>query len=148
MRSSADPDNFHFAAAGALSFLGDQQIAPDLKALKPAFRAKHRNFEGHLMRYLWRIEIQHPPTKLIDYISSTEIGCERRPWAVRRAVELGVPATRIRQAILAHARQVRPTGEFGIRPGLGTLKKVALEFRVLHPEDLPDVQVPETGSTP
>lgn len=148
VRSSIDPDKFHFPAAGALSLLGDTEIVADLERLKPAFRAKHPNFEGHLTRYQCRIKSQHPPTKLIDYIASSELAWTRRPWAVRRAVELGVPTAQIRQAILAHARQVKPTGKFGIRPGLATLKKVALEFGVLHLEDLPDVQIPETAPTP
>ena len=59
-------------------------------------------------------------------------------WAIQRAVELGLPKADIRDAILTHAKQIKPN-EHGIRPGLASLKKRGLRLHVLRPEDLSDV---------
>ena len=67
---------------------------------------------------------------------------------MRRAVELGLPKEEIRQAILKYAGQVKPVGEFNIRPGLISLKKLGLELGVLEDNDLADVKVPTVEPTP
>lgn len=150
VRKSNDPEKFHFAAAATLSHLGDPEIVSDLEVLRPVFLQKHVNIEGMLMYYLWQIDVQNPPSKLLEYVSSTEwlILADRRMWAIRRAVELGLPKAEIRQAILTHAKQVKPTGKYGIRPGLASIKKLGLELGILRPDDLSDVKIPETKPTP
>lgn len=148
VRQSSDPAEFHFAAAAALGHLGDREIVSDLEALRPAFLKKHVNLEGMLVYYLWQIDVQHPPSKLTEYIASPpEVGDERRLWAIRRATELGAPKPQIRKAILAHAEQVKPNAQ-GIRPNLASIKMLARSLGILEPTDLPEVKTPSTAPTP
>jgi len=143
VRASDDPDTFHFGAAAALAHLGDREILPDLEARRPRFREKSVNIEGYLVWFMWCINIQHPPAKLLRYISGPpEVGVARRMWAVRRAVELGIPKEELRQAILKHAEQVKPQGKFKIRHGLTSLKRQGLRLGILTEQDLPDIKVP------
>jgi len=149
VRASDDPDTFHFGAAAALAHLGDREILPDLQARRARFREKHVNFEGALVRFMWRINIQHPAAELLHYISGPpEVGVERRMWAVRRAAELGIPKEELRQAILKHAEQVKPQGKFKIRHGLISLKEQGLRLGILTEQDLPDIKVPALHPTP
>lgn len=143
VRQSSNPETFNFAAAAALARYGDQAILPDLETRRPAFLARHANTEGTLRRYIWQINIQHPPSGLLEYISSTEhlVSATLRRWALRRAGELGLPSADIRQAILTHAGRNPPTGPYGFRPGLEQLKKLGLELGVLNPQDLSDVVI-------
>lgn len=147
VRASSDPKTFHYGAAGALAYQGDLEILPDLEALRPAFKAHSVNAEGFLIGSIWRINIQHPPSKLLEYISSTEsliITGQHRKWAIRRAVELSLPKPKIRQAILTHISKVKPItkGEWTIHPGVSEIKKLGLDLGVLRPDDLPDVKLP------
>ena len=142
VRESGDPDAFHFAAAAALAHLGDLEIIPDLEARRPAFRQEHVNIEGYLIYYLWQIDIQHSDQRLIDYIAAIpEPHDTRRTWAIRRAVERGIPKGQLREAVLRHATRVSPN-QHGIRPGLTSLKAEAIELGILNPDDLPDVRIP------
>jgi hypothetical protein len=96
---------------------------------------------------IWRIEVQHPPSKLVDYIASTG-GWHARAWAVERAVELGVPKEKVRDAVIAHANKITPVGKNGVRPGLFDIKRVALRLGVLQEDDLPDVKLRDKGPPP
>lgn len=138
--SSDSPDSFHFGAASALAHCGHQGILTRLNSLRPSFLAKHRNIEGILIYYTWQIEIQNPPEKLLTYIrSALNPLVEQRPWAIRRAVDLGIPSEKIRDAILAYASQVQPNAR-GIRPHLSSMKKTGQAAGVLKEDDLPDVR--------
>ncbi len=139
VRTSDDPKTFHFGAAAALAELGDQEILPQLEALLPRFRAGYA--EEHLLTYIWRIKIQHPPLKLLDYIRSAdeEYGARRRIWAIRRAADLGLDQGRIRKAILEYASR-DDLSEFARKVGLLQVKEAALELGILKPTDLPDVK--------
>lgn len=148
VRTADTPDGFNFSAASALSYLGDREIVPDLEARRGAFRAAHRNLETVLRKYLWRIEVQHPPTKLLKYISSTalrEQHHEMRMWAVRRAHELGVDRGQIREAILQHVRNASTPLE---RAEVTYLKGIGTELGILQDSDLPDVTIGDSGVMP
>ncbi|UCC30032.1 MAG: hypothetical protein JSU86_17765, partial [Phycisphaerales bacterium] len=85
----------------------------------------HRSFHGRLNPEPWRLT--HPPG-FRDW----------RSWAVRRARALGLDAVRIREAILAHARNA-PSKTVIERGQLWDLKLAGLELGILHENDLPDV---------
>ncbi len=106
VRAHSSVREFHFAAAGALAYHGDQEILPYLESLRPSFLAEHRNHERRLLSLIWRIEVQHPPAKLLEYIASPDYMRTRDPrsWAVRRAKPLGIEPDQIREAILTHER--------------------------------------------
>ena len=141
VRASDTPESFNVGAASVLAHYGDTEILPDLEARRPAFLAHHFNSEGNLIHYIWQINIQHPPSQLLEYISSNKplTLSGHHPWALERAVALGLPNNEIRQAILNHAAQNTPIPPHGIRPGLEHLKKLGLELGVLNPDDLHDV---------
>ncbi|MCZ6817520.1 MAG: hypothetical protein O7F76_12605 [Planctomycetota bacterium] len=143
VRAFDTPKSFNVGAASVLAHYGDVEILPDLEARRPAFLAHHFNSEGNLIHYIWQINIQHPPSQLLEYISSNEqlIQSGLHPWALKRAVALGLPNSEIRQAILNHAGQNTPIPPYGIRPGLESLKKLGLELGVLNANDLPDVLI-------
>jgi hypothetical protein len=94
---------------------------------------------ARMLNFIWRIEVQHPPQKLLDYIESTEPRKYRdwRPWAVRRALKLNIDPARVREAILTH-EQNAPSTKMGLAQLIG-LKRVGLELGILHENDLPDV---------
>jgi hypothetical protein len=137
VRSSGDPDGFHYAAASALAHLGDLEIKPFLEALMPRFREASVNIGGILEWYIWQIETQHPPERLIQYVSSeTNPLLEPRvDWAIQRAVELNLDKDRIRAAILEYAGRIAPN-EHGFRMGLSRVKRSGLSLSVLRPDDL------------
>ena len=148
VRAEQTLERFHFAAADALSYHGDQKIVADLEALKPVFRAEHPNVEAHLTRFIWRIEVQHPTSKLLEYIASPELsqpGKYRRIWAVKRAHTLGLETEAIREAILQYANHAQTQGE---RIELPVLKKVGLRLGILQEADLPDVKTRRSRAKP
>ncbi|UCC30031.1 MAG: hypothetical protein JSU86_17760 [Phycisphaerales bacterium] len=128
-----------YTAEAALTYLGDERILPDLRALQAAMSDASEAKRAQMLNFIWRIEVQHPPQKLLDYIASTERRGYRVPrsWAVRRAVRLGVEPARVREAILTHERNA-PSTKMG-RVQLIGLKRVGLELDILHENDLPDV---------
>jgi hypothetical protein len=149
VRKTDDPDRFHFGAAAALAHLGDSAIRADLESLAPVFQKKDRNIGGILNYYLWQIEVQHPLEKLVEYIAKgPQNDVEKRKWAVRRAVQMGMPRATIREAVLKHASLAQQAGKAGVPPGLSSLKALCLDLKVLDPSDLPGVKVAEGAPTP
>lgn len=148
---SQDPKTFHFAAAAILAHYGDAATRAELEKLVPKFQEEDRNLGGILTYYLWQIDVQNPPTRLLDFIaepSPPEVSVEKRLWAIRRAVELRLEKSKIREAVLKHANLVQPDKKTGIRRGLSSLKKLCLELKVLEQSDLPDVRVTKATFTP
>jgi hypothetical protein len=136
-------DEFHYGAAAALGDLGDREILPYLKELRAG--GAPRPLDGDLQRWIWRIEIQHPPQRLLDYIESTDdqpMLMQRRMWVVQRAVDVGLPKEQIRRAILDYAAKI----EGDERHYLASLKRLGLKLEVLHADDLPDVWIPHPGT--
>lgn len=142
-----DPVEFHYAAAEALSYLGDQEIVAHLERLVPEFQGTHPRHAESLLRFIWRVQVQHPRSNLLDYISSTGPPghLERRYWAVRRAHKLGVEPERIREAILAHERNATARA---YRVEVRLLKQVGTELGILRDGDLPDVKLPNKRPVP
>jgi hypothetical protein len=147
VRASPDAEHFHFHAAAALAHFGDREIIPDLRTWQPRLAQASKNLAGPIERYIWQIEIQHPPSKLIEHIASVG-GWPMREWAIQRAAELGLPKDEIRRAILTHAEKVEPVTEKKIKPGLTTIKIVGLRLGVLEPADLPEVRLPADFDAP
>ena len=147
VRAHSSVREFHFAAAEALAYHGDQEILPYLESLRPAFLAEHRNLETRLLSLIWRIEIQHPPAKLLEYIASPDYMGTRDPrsWAVRRAKQLGIEPDQIREAILTHEKEATTRLE---RWEVPELKRLGLELGILRSTDLPDVVIRRSNKTP
>jgi len=147
------PRQIHLGAAAALAHLGDTEILPDLEAVRPDLRAIHKNFEALVVEDIKKIEVQNPPSRLIDYIASAEwFGSKpKREWAVERAVAWGLPKEQIREAILKHVRDAQPVDRtrtdgrtMTYQPYHGRLKKTGLDLGILRPDDLPGVALPRT----
>ena len=64
----------------------------------------------------------------------------RAGGVVRRAVDVAIPKSEIRDAILACAAQVQPDGR-GFRLELQNLKEVGRELGILQSADLPKVPI-------
>lgn len=88
--------------------------------------------------YVWQIQAQHPPSKLLEYVKS-----EGREWAIRRALELGLPKSEIREAFLGYAARLRASGNKKDQLHLVSVKHLGLRTGILGPDDLPDVVIPE-----
>lgn len=137
----------HFLAARLLAYGGDQEILPDLRASLPRLRERSANLAARLESDIWWIEIQHPPSQLIEYIASTEGGYSRT-WAIERAVALGMPMEEVRKAILSHAEKLGPARDKRILRGLRPLKSAGIRLGVLRANDLPDVKLPDKRPVP
>lgn len=98
--------------------------------------------------YAWQIDVQDPPIKLLDYIASADAeSVEKRIWAIHRAVDRAISKEQIRQAILEHSAKLT-ANQFGIKPGLASIKTSAMELGVLRDGDLPDMKGPKDVPTP
>lgn len=147
---SAEPDSFEFCAAAVLAHLGDREILAYLEQCRPQFLQTNVNSEGTLRRFIWQIETQHPPAKLLAYMRSAghgQHGGSLYVWAIARSVSLGLPKSQLRQAILAHATQVVPA-RHGTNAGWTNIKELGLDLGILRPGDLPSVKIPTLTPTP
>lgn len=132
---------YNRAAIDLLAEYGDLPTATRLREL-----ARARNTVEEWSRPpgpIWRIEAQHNTQILLDYIASGEWSdYVSRPWAVRKAVKLGVAPEKIRAAVISHSTKV---GEHpGLKGEMGYLKMEALSSKVLRSDDLPAVHLPST----
>lgn len=151
VREFNSPDGFHFGAAAVLAHFGDLESRGDLEARLAGFRKHHVNNEGMLVYYIWQIDVQTPPAKILEFIAEApppEVSVEKRMWAVRRAVELGLAKSKIRDAILKHASLVQPDKKTGIHRGLSSLKALCIDLKILDQSDLPDIRVAQGQATP
>ncbi|MBX3358353.1 MAG: hypothetical protein KF745_07985 [Phycisphaeraceae bacterium] len=161
---SADPLTFQYHATAYLAYLGDEGVLPTLRERERSFRLFTNRTPGYedigprmanlIGMWIEEIEMQHPPTALLDFIASNrrlEINESHwREWAVRRAVEIGLDKRGIREAILKFASRVQPTVVRHKKTGdsrvfyyqLVPVKRVGLSLNILSPEDLPQVHVP------
>lgn len=147
VRHPQDPAVFHFHAAATLAESGDEEILGDLKTWREKLSAQSPSFVHYIDAYMWKIEIQHPPTRLTEYIAGTDPR-PGRAWAISRAVALGIDKLAVREAILRYAQNVAPQGAYNIRPGLQEMKRVGLDLRILREDDLPDVVLRDRRPTP
>lgn len=144
--ASNAPAEFHHHAACVLAHLGDQGILPELEALRAAFAASDPPFSGRLEFLIWMINVQHPSSKLLDFIASSEDRdlwiSVRRILAIRRAKELGLPQQSIRQAILTHINDFQDINDPPSLQRVIQLKQTGLDFGILQAADLPSVPEP------
>lgn len=153
-QSGGSRETLHWSALAALAHLGDEQSRELIKAKVAELARGEPLPQDPAQYYLWKIDIQHPPEQLLDFIAEPEgrFHAHGHLFAIRRAAELGLPGDRIREAILRHAEnepvQRRRDAKGRLvtwRSGLGTIKLLGLELGILREGDLPDVRDPTAG---
>ena|GEM_PF-3628123 len=91
--------------------------------------------------YVWMIEAQHHPDMLLSHIRSDEwINHQTRPWALERAIRLGVDKGKLRTALLEHAR--RAEDDKRLHYDMARLREIALKNGIVDPSDLPTFDQP------
>jgi hypothetical protein len=140
VRKSAGTDLLNWAAAGVLAHYGDVEILPELRDWHARLLTDSPKTAREAERLIWRIEVQSPPSRLLEYIASTG-GWASRDWAVERASELGVPPKEIRAAILTFEEKARKDGNL-IGQEATAVKKAGQRLGILRASDLPDVKLP------
>ena len=147
LSASRTAGDLNYGVAGALAYLGDEETKAVLVAMLPSAREHSKSAEAGLLKDIWRIEVQHPPEKLLVYLSSTEF-CgfrDSQSWAVSRAYKLGVDPSRIREAILTNASHAADQRS---RLEVARMKQAGLDLGILRPDDLPDVPLPKDIAVP
>jgi hypothetical protein len=125
VRATTGPDDFHYVAAGTLAHFGDKELLPVLDGLRERF-ANEQGFKRIFDIYVWKINVQDPPSDLLECIAAADPMIDPPKWCIDRGVEF--------------AARVKPDAR-GIRRGLRSIKKTGLRLGVLEPEDLPDVPI-------
>lgn len=115
--SGDDLSSFHMGAASALAHLGDVESLAMLREKGESVRRANDSPVGSVGDIVWCIEIQHPPEKLLEFLSAPsadDLSDPRhmteehaRAWAVRRAMELGLGRERVRARVFAYVEKVR-----------------------------------------
>lgn len=149
-------ETIHIGALDAIAHLGDRNARPIIEAKMRAMAPTDPEAAQGMRHFLWKIDVQHPREGLLDHIKAPidASAFDDRPWAVRRAAELGVTKEEIRQAILTHAESVAPVT---VRDAAGRplstsrpllpLKIAGIEVGALSADDLPDVSLPDPSTT-
>lgn len=132
----------HGLATAALAHLGDRKIRSELVK-----RQRRKDRPWLAARSIWQIDVQGSSETLLSQVSTSAgtDGANGQRWALRRAVELGIEKSKIRDAVLAFADKAEPLVIGGKRYPNGDLvelKHLASELGVLQPNDLPDVPKP------
>jgi len=137
VRQATSAEDFNLLAASVLAHLGDQEIVPDLQRWRPALADRAPVYSDVVGSWLWMIDAQHPPTKLLEAIRG-----KGGRWAIERAVELGIEREDIRKVVLEHVEDLQSRGVNNEDPRIVDIKAEALEVGVLAPDELPDVTIP------
>lgn len=132
----------HGLATAALAHLGDREIRAELVK-----RQRRKDNPWLAARSIWQIDVQRTSETLLSQVSSSAgtDGANGQLWALRRAVELGIDKSKIRDAVLAFADKAEPFVIGGKRypnDDLVELKHLASALGVLRPNDLPDIPEP------
>lgn len=95
-------------ASTALAHIGDEQSLPLLHAYVEKREGYQRAMNELLPYKQWQIEVQHPPTKILEWFKS---GVEMQNawyarWAAPRALELGFTKDQLRDALLTFERSL------------------------------------------
>jgi hypothetical protein len=144
-QSGFDTGTFNFTAASILAEAGDTTILPDLQARQDGFHAIDPHYGEALAWYVWQIEVQNPPSRLLQHVASAELlSPQSRHWAVHRAIKLGLPADEIRQAILQYEATGHRVGPEHLTAGIATIKASATDAGILSADDLSGV--PDVGA--
>jgi hypothetical protein len=139
----------HFGAAAALAHLGDEGTIPDLRAAAQRIELTAPELVVYMEWYIWRIQNQHPPEKLVEYIEHNSPDSPQWVWALQRCTELGLDKARLRVAILECVKALPTTEVYNTfakknvlsRPAARIAKAEGLRLGVLARTDLPDVRV-------
>lgn len=162
VRESGDePASFHMGAASALAHLGDVESLAMLRAKGEAVRRANDSPVGSVGDIVWCIEIQHPPEKLLEFLSdpsADELSDPRhvteghaRAWAVRRAMEIGLERERVRASVFAYVEKVRGLAASTDRDRwmrdylLSEAKRVAVAEGALEESELAWIKAPPTA---
>ena len=128
------PKGYNSAALELLAEYGDLQTVERVRGWATE-RGEDPSSLGRVGGYIWMIESQHKPSMLLDHIRSNQwVNHQTRPWALRRAIQLGVSHADLRGAILDHARGVDKDER--LRTDIVVLKRIALENGVITADDL------------
>lgn len=162
----SEPEKYPHATADALSHLGDEQSIAALRNTMDLYsgmtsenlqisRFPRDSFVSGFRARIRRIELQHPPTRLLELVREPSDGLwgatRDRLWAVRRATVLGVDKSLIRDAVLEYSGRIISERINGrerklVLGSLSHLKSECVAQGVLNPEDLPTV--PDVQSYP
>ncbi len=117
--------------AGALAEWGDERLLAILKALQaqrePGFAAKQ----------VCQIQVQSPPEMLLAVIGGDDQEHASRAWALRRAVEHGLPRGAIVGALRAYCEKNEETKFWRVQAA--DLKTTAVRLNIIQPTDLPNI---------
>ncbi|MCK6455616.1 MAG: hypothetical protein L6Q92_03685 [Phycisphaerae bacterium] len=140
------PSTFCWGAADVLAHLADETAIQDVRAFLQANPVGQVPLSDQVQAYAYRIEIQKPPEKLLDFIRGKTSNGTSRVWAMRRAIDYGIDKKTIRDAILAHAEAVKD--DRVQMDEVASLKQAANDCGVLNKDDLPGVAIAESPATP
>jgi hypothetical protein len=125
---------FHFSAASVLAHYGDLSILDGLRSQRQ--KEAPGSSQGLVDYYIWQIEAQNPPSKLVDFIASANHpALEVTLWAVERASQLGLDKAAIRSAILDHCKQFKNPSDKTWMSKRPQLVAAAIEASVLTEDD-------------
>lgn len=138
-------------AAEIVAYHGDKTLLPLLEGALEDESKVRGAVRARFSRAIWRIKAQHPPDSLLDSIKSLENGIDR-PWAIERAIALGVSREKIRDAILDYTRRQQDPRDRMWRAERKEIVRISRESGVLTEDDvkgLPPAEeistTPETG---
>lgn len=141
IRSPNDtPERFCWGAADILAHLGDRLAVADVRNFLMRYPPGSGDVEVAVRAYAFRIELQHPPARLLEFVRGNTSNGTSRVWAIRRALHYGLEKSGVREAILAHAEIAKDNAL--LRAELWKLKNAAIDLGILTASDLPHVVVP------
>ena len=155
--SGATAETMHWNAMMALGYVGDAE-SRELFLAKKRVMDETDPKQGQMIRYyLWQIDVQSPPEGLLEHIAqpTDRTVPHNRDWAMRRAVERGLPRDDIRRAIFAFAKTVEPERRKDARgrwqtvwPELYGTKATAVDLGLMGREELPHIPYSDVKPTP
>jgi len=147
VEQASSPEDFNYAAASILAHAGDTGVAQQLQSFRAAWGPEDARFKRVMAWFLWQIDAQNPPSKLLSAISSSgPLPAAARTWSLRRAAELGVSQAELKDAILALGQSGAVTaGAHGAQRCLAKVASKGMELGVITEADL--ASMPEGESS-
>lgn len=129
-----DQRQFHYAAASVLAHQGETSILDGLKIRQKKEPAGFT--QGLIDYYIWQIEAQNPPSKLLEILASVERrSAEATVWAVERASQLGLDKNSIRSALVKHCKQYGDPSEQSWMAQRPELVATAIKIGIITKDD-------------
>lgn len=129
-----------YGVAATLAYRGVTEATPVLEeAVRVQSDIRKR---GILSEYLWQIDVQQRPDGLLEFIAKAQPRADivRVGFALRRAVDSGIPGDQIRQSLFKLAERA-PDGDRINIHAMSQIKRLAIELGVLSTEDLARISV-------